>query len=314
LKETGSCQFDLPEIFFNLFYPGHYRRKIKAVRLTIPCITGPYTNVSATLRLMSSWLRTEPTLEAELREVPRSRSVSIATSTAQNDTGVFELNFRDERYMPFEGAGAISTWQLSLPKNFRQFDYQTINDVILHINYTAEEDGGLRDTVEEQIGRLDGSIRHFLTNNSLPRVFSLRQEFSNEFGRLLHNPVRHPVQIKISDKHFPFFLKGKNLRLARAVLMLRTAPEQSVDGVALAINGSPLQAFERDVSGGGDWAGLPYKVLESSIFPGGILAEHTLNVETAGLLAPESPAPADVSALDSEKLTDIYLFVEYGLT
>jgi Tc toxin complex TcA C-terminal TcB-binding domain len=33
---------------------------------------------------------------------------SIATSSAQNDSGMFELNFRDERYLPFEGAGAIS--------------------------------------------------------------------------------------------------------------------------------------------------------------------------------------------------------------
>ena len=33
---------------------------------------------------------------------------SIATSTAQNDDGLFELNFRDDRYLPFEGSGAIS--------------------------------------------------------------------------------------------------------------------------------------------------------------------------------------------------------------
>ena len=52
--------------------------------------------------------------------------------------------------MPFEGAGAISSWELSLPKNFRQFDYQTINDVILHISYTAEQDHGFRAEVEDQ--------------------------------------------------------------------------------------------------------------------------------------------------------------------
>jgi len=28
--------------------------------------------------------------------------------------GMPKLNFRDERYLPFEGAGAISTWQLEL--------------------------------------------------------------------------------------------------------------------------------------------------------------------------------------------------------
>jgi len=38
LSETRSCSFTLPELFFDLVYPGHYRRQIKSVRLTIPCI------------------------------------------------------------------------------------------------------------------------------------------------------------------------------------------------------------------------------------------------------------------------------------
>ncbi|MBK9227461.1 MAG: hypothetical protein IPL67_10515 [Ignavibacteria bacterium] len=37
-------------------------------------------------------------------------------STGQNDSGVFELNFRDERYLPFENTGAISSWRLELPR------------------------------------------------------------------------------------------------------------------------------------------------------------------------------------------------------
>ena len=59
--------------------------------------------------------------------------------------GVFDFNFRDERYLPFEGAGAISDWQIELAteKELRQFDYSTISDVILHVRYTAEENGGL---------------------------------------------------------------------------------------------------------------------------------------------------------------------------
>jgi hypothetical protein len=49
---------------------------------------------------------------------------------------MFETNLCDERFLPFEGAGAISTWTLSLPTN-RSFDYATISDVILHMRYTA---------------------------------------------------------------------------------------------------------------------------------------------------------------------------------
>ncbi|MFX7548888.1 hypothetical protein ABTJ50_21340, partial [Acinetobacter baumannii] len=82
-----------------------------------------------------------PTLGAPLVEVPPSRSIAIATSTAQNDSGVFEFSFRDERYMPFEGLGAISRWNLTLPRAFKQFDYQTINDVIVTVSYMSEQDG-----------------------------------------------------------------------------------------------------------------------------------------------------------------------------
>jgi hypothetical protein len=317
LKETGSCQFEIPEIFFNLFYPGHYRRRIKAARLTIPCITGPYTNVSATLSLLSSQLRNEPKLDdpgtTYLLDVPRSRSITIATSTAQNDAGVFELNFRDERYMPFEGAGAVSKWQLSLPKNFRQFDYQTINDVMLHISYTAEDDGTLREEVEALNGELEDTIQYFLREESLPRVFSLRQEFSNEFNRLLHSPAGDPVQIQITDKHFPIFLKGQNLNIKTAQLVLRTPEEQSMEGFDISINDEAQTGFDPDTTMGD----LPANNLNpGAVFSEGILGEHTLVVNNAGDLAPapDSLVPPDVSAIDSEKLTDIYLYLEYGIS
>lgn len=66
---------------------------------------------------------------------------SIVTSSGQNDSRLFETNLRDERYLPFEGSGAISEWQIQLPKDFRQFDYDTISDVVLHLRYTAREGG-----------------------------------------------------------------------------------------------------------------------------------------------------------------------------
>src|SRR2546430_1947847 len=79
LRETGTCDFDIPEVFFDLFYPGQYRRKIKSVRLTIPCITGPYTNVSTTLNLTASKLRNKPQLgTALLMDVPLRRSIAIS--------------------------------------------------------------------------------------------------------------------------------------------------------------------------------------------------------------------------------------------
>ena len=42
---------------------------------------------------------------------------SIVTSSAQNDSGMFETILRDERYLPFENSGVISEWRLELSAN-----------------------------------------------------------------------------------------------------------------------------------------------------------------------------------------------------
>ena len=84
-------------------------------------------------------------------------STSVATSTAQADAGVFDFSFRDERYMPFEGAGAVSEWQITLPGAFRAFDYETVTDVVLGLSYTALSDDGFRAPVEADNAALQGS-------------------------------------------------------------------------------------------------------------------------------------------------------------
>ena len=135
-------------------YPGQYFRRIKSVSLSIPCIVGPYITVACTLTMTRNSLRKNNNLthgnyvrdfvgdDGRFRD-ELATIQSIATSNAQNDSGVFELNFRDERYLPFEGAGAISTWHLKMNQDvkFRQFDHSTITDVIIHMNYTAREGG-----------------------------------------------------------------------------------------------------------------------------------------------------------------------------
>ena len=111
LRETGECEIDLPEWLFDMDYPGHYMRRIKSVSLTIPCVTGPYTNVNCTLTMLSNTTRIKNTGtdytddSCFLKKFDATQS--IATSTGQNDSGMFELNFRDERYLPFEGMQGV---------------------------------------------------------------------------------------------------------------------------------------------------------------------------------------------------------------
>ena len=171
LKETGQCFINLPEELFDLDYPGHYFRRIKSVSLSIPCVAGPFTTIGCTLTLMNNSLRIDSNSVPDAKKYPRKSvngipaddprfrdsagtSQSIVLSHAQTDSGLFELNFRDERYLPFEGSGAISTWHLQFPfantkdktgtkpnTLLQQFDYNTISDVILQLKYTAREGG-----------------------------------------------------------------------------------------------------------------------------------------------------------------------------
>jgi len=314
LKEIGRCEFALPEFFFDLFYPGQYRRRIRAVRLTIPCITGPYTNISARLTLLRSHIRRDAALGAtNLFEVPPNRTTSVATSTAQGDAGVFELSFRDERYMPFEGAGPVSEWRLELPAQFRPFDYHSINDVMLNISYTAADDGALRQQVESQNAALEGTLVHYLSNNPLTRVFSLRQEFSNAFNRLVQGPASTPVTFDITERHFALFLQGRALTATGANMVLvvddRTIP---VGAVSISLNGLAAAGFPNPTNPpapGDPFGGLPTKAVAGA-FAGGLKKQHTITVNDAGGLAAAGPGGP---LFDPDKLRDVLLVVDYQL-
>ena len=126
LKITGACSVSIPEWLYDRDCPGHYMRRIKTVAVSIPSVVGPYTSVNCTLTLQNSSVRISPGRRVELRaqdatattpasSTTTARSQSIVTSGAMFDSGMFETNLRDERFLPFEGAGAISTWTLALP-------------------------------------------------------------------------------------------------------------------------------------------------------------------------------------------------------
>jgi hypothetical protein len=131
--------------------------------------------VAAKLSLVRSSVRTRPDAGSAAKvTVPVQPSIAsaIATSTGLNDAGLFELNFRDERYLPFEGSGAVdSVWRLELPAQLRAFDYDTISDVVLQIGYTALDDGAFRTTVENAVV---GSLSQYAATTGLYRLFSLR--------------------------------------------------------------------------------------------------------------------------------------------
>jgi hypothetical protein len=233
LKETGRCEVELTEALFDADFPGHYMRRIESMSLTIPCVVGPYTSVNCTLTLVSNKARVKnvpanPYAEAEDSEDSRFVSnfapiQSIVTSHAQNDSGLFELNFHDERYLPFEGAGAISRWRIELTqeKDLRQFDYDTISDVVLHLKYTARDGGGALKTAATD------ALKALVTESEdvpLARLFSARSEFASEWHRFLkplESQSNHTLRLGLTRERFPFPVRNRSLTLKEMELFLK---------------------------------------------------------------------------------------------
>ena len=132
---------------------------------------------------------------------------SVVTSSGQNDSGMFETNLRDERFLPFEGAGAESTWKLDLPKDYRAFDYDTISDVILHLRYTARQ--GVDASKVKKV--LDKFFTQANQSN-LALLFSLRHDFPTEWSAFVNGAGDFIATIR--KDYFPYFTQGKTITIA----------------------------------------------------------------------------------------------------
>lgn len=197
LRKDGTCEIFLPELLFDMDHPGHCNRRIKSVSVSIPCVTGPYTSVSANLTLVSNVFR-----KKDMKVQSGQPLIScMATSSGVNDSGMFQLNFNDERYLPFEGAGVESKWSLSLPSQVRQFDYNTISDVIISIQYTAE-DGGNRAVVESN---LKAAISTYIGTESNP--FALLIDVKGQYPEVFEKLKTSNASLEIKRDMLPWFLQ-----------------------------------------------------------------------------------------------------------
>ena len=264
LRQNGECFMDIPETVFDMDYPGHYFRRLKTVGLSIPCIAGPYSTVACTLTLTSNHLRKNPTpANPYTRDLtsddPRFRDEvaaiqSIATSNGQNDHGMFELNFRDERYLPFEGAGAITSWHIKLNKDFRQFDFSTISDVIIHLNYTAREGGeSLKAKAVADVNTKMKDLALAEERRGLYRVFDLKREYSAKWSKFLYPATPNDDQellLEDLQDRLPYFTRSfttKQVRQIEVVAQMKKSTRASDPPSTYKVMLSPLGSAEADL-------------------------------------------------------------------
>jgi hypothetical protein len=134
LADEGIAEFEITQAMLDTDYPGNYLRRIKRVSVSLPVTVGPYQDIRATLTQTYNAVQMNGP-QGALKENMRA-SQQIAVSTGVDDDGMFVFNFDDERYLPFEGTGAISRWALTFSAG-QQDMIASITDIIVHVRYTA---------------------------------------------------------------------------------------------------------------------------------------------------------------------------------
>jgi hypothetical protein len=144
---------------------------------------------------------------------------------------MFELNFRDERYLPFEGAGAISRWRIDLPQETNAFDFNTLTDVVLLLKYTAREGGDILRNAA--LKALEAYLEDD-QNVPLARMFSLKHEFPTDWYRWLHsadlNAPNQALTMALGYERFPFRFRGKTIQFSQVDLFLNFKDASSLKG------------------------------------------------------------------------------------
>lgn len=251
IKDTHGhcrCDFELPEWLFDLDTPGHYLRRIKSVSISIPCVVGPYANINCKLTLLKSEIRHDKILKngnRYLREPDDDdrfidyfgASEAIVTSTGNADSGMFETQLRDERFLPFESSGMISSWRLELPGEYPQFDYSTISDVILSIRYTAREGGDeLRNAATAAISTLLTPSSAATTQPLLfSTVLSCRSDFPTEWAHAASK--QEELKIPISNKKLlPYWMDAAQLVVRDVLLFNPDQPDLGWSSLSITAN------------------------------------------------------------------------------
>ena len=205
LKNTGSCEFALTEALFDRDFPGHYRRQIRTLTVTFVGAEQESIAVNATLTQLGhkTVLAADPkavkfllapqglppeTVRADWR--PNQRIVLSYLDDRSENNGLHELRFDDERYLPFEGTGAVSTWALRLAGGVPAV--ADVQDVAVVVRYTAE-DGG-----EVFAAAVRGMLRPYVA----ARFFDVAAEFPQEWAEFQDNEEAE-LLLPISTDMFP---------------------------------------------------------------------------------------------------------------
>ncbi|MBE7383698.1 MAG: hypothetical protein F6J95_020045 [Leptolyngbya sp. SIO1E4] len=215
LKTKGFCQFRLSEELFDYDFPGHYNRQIKTVSLAFDA--GEGQQINATLTQLSSKLVMGADIKAVKHLIDPSNEATpnvrvnwranqqVALSHVDQYTennGMFELNFGDERYLPFEGTGAVSNWRLELNGMKGSYNPADLLDVTVKLRYTAKQGGS----------RFANEVKGVLKPYHATSFFDMAYNFPDQWAALTGGDVDE-AEITFTRDMFPNMSSSKIIGL-----------------------------------------------------------------------------------------------------
>jgi len=246
LQETGRCQIEVTEALLDGDFPGHYFRRMKTASITIAGAVKPQRNVNCTLTLLENRIRTDANASGSYAQSGDGEDArflvnvapiqAVATSRPDNDPGLFQLRFDDERYLPFEGAGAISTWRLELHQADNAIDLGSLNDVVLTLSYTARTGGAVLEAAAR--GDREKALARGGLKPEAQRLISVKQDLPAVWKQLTDAPAGQEVEVALplDAEKFSGRFRGLDLRIERATVIARTKGQLGADALRVRLD------------------------------------------------------------------------------
>jgi hypothetical protein len=230
-------------------------------------------------------------------QILRRPPETLSLSAPYNSTGLFDLQQPSDMSLPFQDLGAATSFQFSMPKAANPFDYSSIADVLVTMDYTALDSFDYRQQVIQ--------LLNTRLTRSADRAYSFRAEFADAWYDL-NNPDQSatPMSVSLETNTDDFPPNMKSLKIAQVALYFArsTGSKLEIGAVELRLGatddgslGGPCATVDGLISTRGANGGAWLSLVDAN--PVGTW-RLTLPVDTS-------------SSFQSEEITDILLVITF---
>ncbi len=204
-KLKGECEFNLTEALFDYDFQGHYCRQIKTIAIGFDAAEGQTVNATLTQLNHKTVMKADPKAVKYLLDPKDSQPLSIRSDWRASQqialshvdeydqpNGLFELRYEDDKYLPFEGTGAVSSWRLELNGKRGSVNRDELLDATITVKYTALQGGEA----------FADAVRGLLKPYNTVRFLDLSSDFNDQWLEFLESD-ESILSLNMTREHLP---------------------------------------------------------------------------------------------------------------